>query len=267
MHIYLIEVENYARQLVAQCLRDQGHRVSLLPAPADLLGPLAAELDPADLVIADLAPGSGRPTGEALRRFHRRCPTVPVFLRASSELLPSADAVHCGVYGYLSKPFQPDELELMLVRVTEQQAILSFQDPASGMYHRAGFAVLARQQLKAARRTRTQMILLRADVDGDGLEQVERAITELGYVVRRTFRDADMAGRVDGTDCGVLLVNAGADQSDIALSRLEANLAAHNARAGVRQQLTVRVGVAYFDPDRPCSFEELVAQADVEKRS
>ena len=70
-----------------------------------------------------------------------------------------------------------------------------------------------------------------------------------------------------GPIAGWLLVNAGADQSDIALSRLEANLAAHNARAGVRQQLTVRVGVAYFDPDRPCSFEELVAQADVEKRS
>ena len=71
-----------------------------------------------------------------------------------------------------------------------------------------------------------------------------------------------MAGRVDGTDCGVLLVNAGASQTDIALSRLQQNVAAHNARAGERQQLKMRVGVAHFDPGRPCSFEELVAQAD-----
>ena len=34
------------------------------------------------------------------------------------------------------------------------------------------------------------------------------------------------------------------------------------ARAGEQQRLKVRVGLAHFDPDKPCSFEELVAQAD-----
>jgi diguanylate cyclase (GGDEF)-like protein len=156
------------------------------------------------------------------------------------------------------------ELELLRLRLAERQASHSFQDAASGLYHRAGFAALARQQLKVARRTRTEMILLRADVEGETLEQIERALGELGRVVQRTFRDADMAGRMNGTDCGVLLVNAGAGQTDIALRRLERNLAAHNARAGEGQKLQVRVGVAYFDPGRPCSFEELVAAADAE---
>ena len=56
-----------------------------------------------------------------------------------------------------------------------------------------------------------------------------------------------------------------ADFFDIALSRLQQNLAEHNARAGEQQQLKVRVGVAHFDPGRPCSFEELVAQAETGK--
>jgi|GEM_PF-3372289 GGDEF domain-containing protein len=73
-----------------------------------------------------------------------------------------------------------------------------------------------------------------------------------------------MAGRVEGTDCGVLLVNAGAGQTNIALGRLQENLAAHNAGAGEEQQLKVRVGVAHFDPGLPCTFEEMVAQADAE---
>jgi len=34
------------------------------------------------------------------------------------------------------------------------------------LYHQTSFAALARQQLKAARRTQTQLILLRVDVDG-----------------------------------------------------------------------------------------------------
>jgi GGDEF domain-containing protein len=143
------------------------------------------------------------------------------------------EALHCGVYGYLNKPFRAAELELILLRLAERQASHSFQDAASGLYHRTGFAVLAQQQLRAA---------------------------------RRTFRDADMAGRVDGTDCGVLLVDAGVGQTDIALRRLQRNLAAHNARVGEGQQLKVRVGVAHFNPGQPCSFEELVAEADAATR-
>ncbi|MFH1567973.1 MAG: diguanylate cyclase [Gemmatimonadota bacterium] len=262
MHIYLVEVDSYARQMVIQHLQGLGHRVRALSAPADLLGSLGVDADPADLIVSDLPPGRSQPVCEALRLVHRRYPAIPVVLRVSSAVLPATDAVHCGVYAYLSKPFRPAELELLLIRLAERQASHSFQDPASGLYHRTGFAVLARQQLKAARRTKTQMILLRADVDGTNLEQTEHALGDLGRVVQRTFRDADMAGRMDGTDCGVLLVNAGSEQTDVALRRLQQNLAAHNARVEEGQQLKVRVGVAHFDPGRPCSFEERVAQAD-----
>ena len=65
------------------------------------------------------------------------------------------------------------------------------------------------------------MVLLRVDVSGDTLEQTERALADVGRMVQRTFRDADMAGRVDGTDCGVLLANVGAGQTEVALTRLE----------------------------------------------
>jgi len=50
------------------------------------------------------------------------------------------EALHCGVYGYLNKPFRAAELELILLRLAERQASHSFQDAASGLYHRTGFA-------------------------------------------------------------------------------------------------------------------------------
>lgn len=152
LHIYLVEAENYARQVVAQSLSDLGHRVSLLAAPEDLLEVLAADPDPTDLIIADLAPAQCQTIGQELRRVHRRFPTIPVLLRASSALMPAAEVVHCGVYGYLNKPFRPAELELMLYRLAERHANHSLQEAGSGLYHRAGFAVLGRQLLKAARR-------------------------------------------------------------------------------------------------------------------
>jgi len=81
--------------------------------------------------------------------------------------------------------------------------------------------------------------------------------------LQRTFRDTDLAGWVNGTDCGVLLLDAGAGQTHIALHRLQQKLAVRNARTAKEHQLKVRVGVAHFDPHRPCSFEELVAEAEV----
>lgn len=259
MHIYLAEPENFARDTVAQHLRDLGHRVSLRSALEELPGALEADVLP-DLIIADLAPSQGSPTSEALQLVHRRYPTIPVILRVSSEVLSATEAVQCGVHGYLSKPFRADELELMLVRLAERRLNDSLQDTVSGLYHRDGFVALAQQQLRAARRTHTEMMLLRADFSGMDAKETEQAIRDLGQVVQRTFRDADMAGRVDSNECGVLLVNAGAKQSDVALNRLQQSLAAHNANAS--NELNVRLGVAHFDPDQPCSFEELVAQAD-----
>lgn len=262
LHIYLVEAENYARQVIARWLRDRGHRVNLLSAPEELLQALAADSDPTDLIIVDLPPAQAETLPANLRQVHRRYPLIPVVLRASSTLLPAAEALHCGVYGYLNKPFRPAELELALIRLAERQTHHSLQEAHSGLYHRAGFAVLGRQLLKAARRTQTPMVLLRADVEGEGLEQTEQALGQLGRVVQTTFRDADTAGRVDGTDCGVLLTNIGAEQTQIALDRLQQNLAAHNAQAQAEHQLRVRVGLAHFDPAQPCSFEELVARAD-----
>ncbi|MBI2502165.1 MAG: response regulator [Candidatus Latescibacteria bacterium] len=128
LHIYLVEAENYARQVVARWLRDRGHRVSLLSAPEELLDILAADPDPTDLIIADLPPGQGETLSAGLRRVHQRYPLVPVLLRASSALLPATEAAHCGVYGYLSKPFRPAELELALIRLAERQASHSLQE-------------------------------------------------------------------------------------------------------------------------------------------
>ena len=104
---------------MAQWLRDRGHRVSLLTTPEELLEALAADPDPTDLIVADLPPSQSQAIGQTLRQVHRRYPLIPVVLRASSALLPAAEALHCGVYGYLNKPFRPVDLELMLARLAE----------------------------------------------------------------------------------------------------------------------------------------------------
>tara|TARA_B100000686_G_scaffold339918_1_gene414785 strand:+ start:660 stop:839 length:180 start_codon:yes stop_codon:yes gene_type:complete len=57
MHVCIAEIENYARQTIAEHLRSLGHLTSLCSAPEALLETLNSAQEPVDLIIADLAPG------------------------------------------------------------------------------------------------------------------------------------------------------------------------------------------------------------------
>ncbi len=48
----------------------------------------------------------------------------------------------------------------------------------------------------------------------------------------------------------------------VATARLQENLEARNAREGRRYELSLSVGLARYDPEHPCSIDELLAQAD-----
>ena len=50
--------------------------------------------------------------------------------------------------------------------------------------------------------------------------------------------------------------------AEVLARRLQENLEARNARGDRRYELALSVGLARYDPERPCSIEELVAQAD-----
>ena len=45
-------------------------------------------------------------------------------------------------------------------------------------------------------------------------------------------------------------------------ARLDTNLAILNAAENRRYPLSLSIGLAAFDPEHPCSIEELMAQAD-----
>ena len=50
--------------------------------------------------------------------------------------------------------------------------------------------------------------------------------------------------------------------AEVLTARLQENLEARNAREGRRYKLSLSVGLARYDPERPCPIDELLAQAD-----
>jgi diguanylate cyclase (GGDEF)-like protein/PAS domain S-box-containing protein len=154
-------------------------------------------------------------------------------------------------------------------RAEEELRALSHVDELTQLYNRRGFLVLAQQHLKMADRMRRNMLLL--FIDFDGLKQIndtlghpegDLALNEVAAILKKTFRGSDIISRFGGDEFAVLAVGAGEENTDIVLSRLKENLIAQNAQENRRFKLSITIGTARYNPEYPCSLEELLARAD-----
>jgi len=109
---------------------------------------------------------------------------------------------------------------------------LDMLDDLTGLYNRRGFVALATPVLKVARRMKSGVLMVVAEVGGDHwsapAEEV-RAVRAAGNLIRDTFRDSDLTARVERDNFAVLAVNTTDGQ---AISRrLRDKLTDHNAQA------------------------------------
>ncbi len=146
---------------------------------------------------------------------------------------------------------------------------LSITDQLTGLYNRRGFTPLAEQQLRVAERTKNGLLLLYADMDG--LKQIndrlghrsgDEAIVEASNVLKEVFRKTDIIARMGGDEFAVLASEASLEYSDIIKNRLQDQLAVQNARTVRDYNLSLSIGMVYYDPSTPSSLDELISRAD-----
>ncbi len=154
-------------------------------------------------------------------------------------------------------------------RAEDMLRALLLIDELTGLYNRRGFWALSQQQLKMADRTKRRLFLLFADFDNlkgindaFGHPEGDRTLIEVADVFRETFRESDIVARIAGDEFVVLAMETGGASADVLATRLRKDLEARNAREGRRYKLSLSVGVAHYDPEFPCSIDELIAQAD-----
>jgi diguanylate cyclase (GGDEF)-like protein/PAS domain S-box-containing protein len=155
------------------------------------------------------------------------------------------------------------------VRMEEALRALALLDELTGLYNRRGFSVLAEHQLKMAERGERRMLLLFADLDGlkwindtFGHSEGDRALIETADILEKTFRESDIVARIGGDEFVVLAIETNGSPAEVLISRLRENLKARNAEADCRYKLSLSVGLARYDPTRPCSLDDLLARAD-----
>jgi diguanylate cyclase (GGDEF)-like protein len=152
---------------------------------------------------------------------------------------------------------------------TEKYRDLAFVDGLTNLINRRGFTLLAEQQLKIAERKKQGMVLVYVDVDelkqmNDSLghNAGDMALIDVTNIIKGTFRKSDIIARIGGDEFVILALDTSWAVSEILVIRLQENLQSHNATMTRPYKLSCSIGFAYYDPDHPCSLEELITTAD-----
>ena len=155
-------------------------------------------------------------------------------------------------------------------QMVETIRTLSLTDDLTGLLNRRGFTTLAEQQMRTSVRTRNRLWLLFADLDGlkdindrFGHEAGDRALCEIAALLRKgSFREADLVARMGGDEFAILATEISRADGDKVVKRVEEAVRHANEKPDRDFELSLSVGVAIFDPERPQTLEELIAEAD-----
>jgi len=154
-------------------------------------------------------------------------------------------------------------------RIEEDLRALSLTDELTGFANRRGFHAVAIQQLKIASRFGKTVKLIYADVDrmkwiNDifGHNQGDTALKETANILKENFREADLIARIGGDEFVVLAMDNTEQTDEIMISRLRERIQARNEKMDLAYDLSLSIGIAHYVPERPCSLDELMDQAD-----
>ncbi len=154
----------------------------------------------------------------------------------------------------------------------EEIRALSLRDELTTLYNRRGFMTLAEHQIKTASRMKKKIALLYLDVDNlkkindaVGHKVGDRALVEIAFILKKSFREADIIGRLGGDEFSVLAMESTTMNVDLLTQRLQEKLDLFNSRSSAEAgfSLSVSVGVFTRDPEYPATVEEMLSRADL----
>ncbi len=154
-------------------------------------------------------------------------------------------------------------------RAEERLKEMSIKDELTGLYNRRGFFTLAEQQLEVASRTNKGMFLFFIDLDNMkwindtlGHNKGDQALIETANILNNSFRRSDIIARIGGDEFVVIAFEAPAHKTEILTARMDKNFNILNQEPDRPYKLSISAGIAHYNPDYPCTLDNLLALAD-----
>jgi diguanylate cyclase (GGDEF)-like protein/PAS domain S-box-containing protein len=169
------------------------------------------------------------------------------------------------------------ELTLFIHDITERKNYeaqlhhMSISDELTGLFNRRGFMTLADKHLKMAQRCGKDVFLLYADFDNmkwindtHGHPVGDNALVETAVILKNTFRQADLIGRVGGDEFIVMMSEPRERNGEVVvLERLATEIAKANDRAHRKYQILLSIGTVRYNHLEQTTIDELMSQADL----
>lgn len=154
-------------------------------------------------------------------------------------------------------------------RIEKELRALSLSDELTGLYNRRGFCTIAEQQLKYANREKKGLLLLVADLDNLkkindtlGHKEGDLVLVEIATILKQSTRESDIIGRLGGDEFAILAMKTPGIKPESLTIRIKENIDALNAKSNKSYKLSLSVGMVLYNPEQPCSIEELLSTAD-----
>lgn len=214
---------------------------------------------------------------EIFEKIQAAAPQIPIVILTSlKDELTALQAVQKGAQDYLLKAEDEGKLLMRVIRCAlERQRVktellnLSFIDDLTGLYNRRGFFALADQQIRLAKRSKKGFLLMIMDLDEfkkvndiHGHAKGDEALRKTAELLRRCFRQTDILARLGGDEFAALGIEASSASGEMIYKRLTDLFSECNMEKSLPYHLKLSGGVAYFDPEKPVSFEALFEEAD-----
>jgi two-component system, cell cycle response regulator len=98
--------------------------------------------------------------------------------------------------------------------------------------------------------------------DNLGHKEGDLALSDTAKILKNTFRESEIIGRIGGDEFAVLAVETDDTNTEILYQRLQKSIDEHNATASRRFTVSMSIGMSSYNPLVPCTLEELLSRAD-----
>lgn len=228
-------------------------------------------LDDSEFVVEDAAADerfADNPlvTGEPQIRFYAGCP------------LHSSDGYRLGALCIVDRQprtFDADDIQALrdlaaMVSADMSALRLATVDELTALSNRRGFNMIAEQSLQMCRRSNRCASLMLLDLDDFstineklGVACGDKVLVEFAQMLKSSFRDSDVIGRLNDDAFCVLLTDTDFENAWVTVERFRTTLTTRNALPGRKYRILFSAAVVQYDADRHDTPMRLLADADV----
>jgi diguanylate cyclase (GGDEF)-like protein len=235
-----------------------------------------------NVVIAeiDLPGAKGVEVLHKLKKIKSEIPIIVITTHSSVSL--AVEAMKAGAYDYITTPFNPEELRIVVLHASEWRKMveevkekrifqeLAIMDGLTQIYNRRYFDELLRREAERAVRYHNKFSLLMVDIDDFkkyndtyGHQAGDEALRVVANSIISQTRSTDFTARYGGEEFAIIAPHTDKKQVSFLATRLASFVANKDIilNDSLKTRLSVSIGIATFGEDTSTK-DELVRLAD-----